>query len=418
MTLSANISHKIRFIIFTATLMLSIGNTVAQSSHAMNTTLQPGESEKIDVYLQTYYLGVKVTKAATDRMGKPVDCVDIQHQPSLNHPVLKGHQIQLKPSPQLQAMLGAPVKEDTTPTACPMGSVEMRLPTREDIVRAGSLQKFMSKYPNGSPRRLGVDFDGIAPAIVGHEYAVVAQPVNSIAGQSMLNAWQPTTQYGDMSLTQLWMVGGSGSATQTVEVGVQVLPSKYNDYLPHFFFYTTDYYSNPGTLASGCYNNDCGGYISTSNISPGLALPSSTPGGAQVEGNFTFARDPSTGNWLLLYFDGVAYTQLGYYPMAIFGTGQMSQYAQWVEFGGEIYSATPGSHTTTDMGSGQFPSAGFGNAAYQRNLIYMDTVGTIHPFAGWGTITNANCYNIASGTDPTWGYSIYFGGPGYSAICP
>ncbi len=396
-----------------------IANTPPQA--ATSPALPPGESEKIDAYLQTYHSGVIVTKTATDSSGHTLSCVDIQHQPALNNPALKGHQIQLQPSPQLLAMLGAPVKEDTTSTSCPKGSVEMRLPTREEIVRAGSLQKFMSKYPDGSPGRLGVDFNGIAPAVVGHEYAIVAQLVNSIAGQTMLNVWQPTTRYGDMSLSQLWMVGGSGSATQTVEVGSQVLPSKYGDYLPHFFiFYTTDNYSNPGTLASGCYNNDCGGFVQLTNILPiGGALPSSTLGGTQMEGTVAFYRDPATGHWWLYYFDGTTYTESGYYPKSLFGTGQMSQYAQWVEFGGEIYSATSGSHTTTNMGSGQFPSAGYSYAAYQRNLIYMDTAGTVHPYTGgYESITNANCYNLTWGTNTAWSSSIYFGGPGYSAICP
>ncbi len=70
------------------------------------------------------------------------------------------------------------------------------------------------------------------------------------------------------------------------------------------------------------------------------------------------------------------------------------------------------------MGSGQFPNAGYGYAAYQRNLKYMDTNSTIYNFQGYAFTTNANCYDISWGTNPAWGSSIYFGGAGYSAQCP
>jgi hypothetical protein len=410
-----------------AILFLGIGNVLAQNSPATSPALPPGESEKIDAYLQAYHSGVIVTKTTTDSSGQTVSCVDIQHQPALNNPALKGHKIQMQPSPQLLAMLGAPVKEDTTPTACPKGSVEMRLPTREQIVRAGSLQKFMSKYPGGSSGIPSINSNvPAAPSTIPHEYAVYGQTVNAVAAQTTINVWDsfianPTLV--EFSLTQLWMVGGTGSGLQTVEVGSQVFPAKYGDNAPHLFiYYTTDNYSNSGTLASGCYNLECSGFVHLTNILPiGGTLPSSTLGGAQVEGTVAFIRDPGTGHWWLYYFDGTTYTYSGYYPKSLFGSGQMSQYAQWIEFGGEILPAQTSPHTAANMGSGQFPSAGTGYAAYQRNVQYMDTTSTIthFPFSpGWPVVTNANCYNIAWGTNPAWGSSLYFGGPGHSSICP
>jgi hypothetical protein len=191
MTLSPYRSHRIRFIAIAVVLLLNIGSALAQSSLATNPSLPPGESERIDAFLQEYYSGVIVTKTATDSFGKTLSCVDIQHQPALNHPALKDHQIQLQPSPQLKAILRN-VKEDDTPSPCPKGSVSMRLPTREQIVRAGSLRQFLSKYPDGSRGRLGVDRNDTPPASPtdGHEYAVYAQTVNATAAQSTINIWQ------------------------------------------------------------------------------------------------------------------------------------------------------------------------------------------------------------------------------------
>jgi len=65
------------------------------------------------------------------------------------------------------------------------------------------------------------------------------------------------------------------------------------------------------------------------------------------------------------------------------------------------------SDTTTDMGSGNFPSAGWQYAAYMNNIMYQsNTSGTMHdytPASAWAS--RRGCYNIecpfASGT--SWG---------------
>jgi hypothetical protein len=62
---------------------------------------------------------------------------------------------------------------------------------------------------------------------------------------------------------------------------------------------------------------------------------------------------------------------LGYWPSSIFT--DLASNATTVSFGGEIYdSGQSGHHTTTQMGSGHFPSEGFGKASYFRNIQYMD----------------------------------------------
>lgn len=375
------------------------------------------ESAKIDAHIKNLKANVVVKKTLVDGSGKKISCVDIYNQPALNNPLLQGHQIQMQASPELRKILPN-IKENDATSSCPTGSVSMQLPTNEDVARAGSLNKFLSKYGiDNSIDSTSISYSNIPkPSINGHEYAAYGQAVNAIAAQSTFNIWKPLVEANDMSLTQLWLAGGSGSATQTVEVGIQVLPSKYGDYLPHLFiYYTADNYNK-----SGCYNLDCSGFIKTSDILPiGGVIPSSVSGGTQVEGTLAFYRDPSTGNWILYYFDGTNYTQSGYYPKALFGKGQLSQYAQYVKFGGEIYSPTSTPHTTTDMGSGSFPSGGYKYTAYQRNLKYIDSQSAVHDFSKTVSyIDNTSCYNITTGTDTTWGSSIYFGGPGKSTSCP
>ncbi len=428
--------HRNRFLLIAVILFICIGNALAQGSPTKSPALPPGESEKIDTYLRTYHSGVIVTNTATDRSGQTISCVDIQHQPALNNPALKGHKIQMEPSDALVAILKAPVKKEvpSEPSTgfmamlrvpvkndgtliCPTGSVAMRLPTHEQIARAGSLGKFLSKYPDGSPGRVGIERNVLAPALSGHEYAVAYQWVGSIAAQSTLNVWDAYIgTVGDMTLSQLWMVGGTGTGTQTVEVGSNVYPALYGDNYPHIFiYYTADNYHN-----TGCYNYSCNAFVQTSSTLwiGGALISSSVSGGTQLEGTLAFYRDPATGNWWLYYFDGTTYYQIGYYPGALYGSGQLSQYAQLIEYGGEMYSGQTSPHSATDMGSGQFPNAGYGYAAYQRNLKYLDTNFALHDFFGSTITTNPNCYDIAWGTNPAWGTSIYFGGPGYSSICP
>ena len=122
-------------------VLFSSASAFAQTSLPASAVISQGESEKIDAYLRSYNSGVVVTKTAVDRFGQLLSCVDIQHQPAVNSPAMKGREVQSQPSAELKAILGS-VKEDDTLSLCPKGSVGMILPTREQIVRAGSVNKF------------------------------------------------------------------------------------------------------------------------------------------------------------------------------------------------------------------------------------------------------------------------------------
>lgn len=403
-------------------LILSSYPAFAIDISQANVVLTTNESKEIDDYLTDYRSGIQIIKTALDPKGKTISCVDILHQPGFNASFRYDH-IQLQPSPELAAILPGTLKQDDVTSICPKGSVEMRLPSREALVKAGSLKKFLSKYHDNSQSGV-VSKAGITPkpAISGHEVALYGQTVNAIAAQATFNTWTPAVQSGgEMSLSQLWIAGGSGSETQTVEAGYQVLPNQYNgDTHPHFFiYYTADNYN-----ATGCYNLDCPiatRFVKTSNIIDiGGIVASSTVGGTQVEGTVAFYRDPATGNWILFYVDTAGnLTQSGYYKAANFGQGQLSRNGTFVEFGGEIYTSGGVTHTTTDMGSGQFSSAGYSNAAYQRNLKYMNLSGVIQNVTNpWNFVTNSGCYSLTAGTNASWETSFYFGGPGYSASCP
>ncbi|MEQ1637112.1 MAG: neprosin family prolyl endopeptidase [Methylococcales bacterium] len=185
--------------------------------------------------------------------------MDILHQPGVD-----SASIQLQPSSQLAAMLPGPIKQDNTPTVCPKGNVEMRLPSREAMVRAGSLKNFFLKYQDGLNQNI-VAKTVIRPKSDGfiHEHATYSQSVAALAAQTTLNIWKPIVASGEMSLSQLWVLGGSGTGLQSLEVGYQV-SNRFTDTLPHLFIYsTTDGY------ATGCYDLSCPAatrFVKTSNV--------------------------------------------------------------------------------------------------------------------------------------------------------
>jgi hypothetical protein len=124
------------------------------------------------------------------------------------------------------------------------------------------------------------------------------------------------------------------------------------------------------------------------------------------------------GNWWLQ----VQNQAIGYWPRSIFT--HLADVADSLSYGGEIYSSgKEGHHTSTDMGSGHFPSEGYGKASYFRNIQYIDSNGKFIGAAGQQLhpdTTKSSCYDISIVTDKNGGSGtqFYYGGPGYSAKCP
>lgn len=91
-----------------------------------------------------------------------------------------------------------------------------------------------------------------------------------------------------------------------------------------------------------------------------------------------------------------------------------------VQFGGEIVNSMPsGSHTTTQMGSGQFAGEGFAKASYFRSLQVVDWDNNLTPPSNLQVVADhPNCYNIQKEYNDAWGNYFYYGGPGRNVQCP
>ncbi|CAN6363160.1 unnamed protein product [Urochloa humidicola] len=342
--------------------------------------------------------------------GDIIDCVHISRQPAFDHPLLKNHIIQMRPSMHPSGLYDESNIASITQTwhqngECPEDTIPIRRTREEDVMRASSVRMYGKKMPGSTSKLVPVD-DLSNDVTNGHEYGVAyATGDNQYFGTKMtINVWQPTPQTGDFSLAQLWISAGSygNKDLNTIEVGWQVYPAMYGDGSTRLFIYwTRDAYNR-----TGCYNLVCSGFVQTDKrfAIGGSLSPVSTYGGTQYELDILVWKDPNTHNWWLQ----VGGTNLGYWPSSIF-TG-LAISASLVEWGGEVYSPS----MTTPMGSGHFPEEGFGKASYIRTIQVVDSSNHLKSPKGVGLIAgNPNFYNVKSGvSSDNWGTYIYFGGPG------
>jgi len=196
------------------------------------------------------------------------------------------------------------------------------------------------------------------------------------------------------------------------------------------------YWTADNFVSTGCFNLECPGFVQLNNNlvlgAPNWSAPTQ-PGGQQVVINLQWQAqqnpDGTLFGWVLYYncTPSNYYTcYVGYIPIATYGTGQLSVYANNVEFGGE--TLTSGT-ISGQMGSGALPSAGPSYTAYQSNAYYVYVTSPGHFSAENCDLGYANfpqtdsCYGEAVAL-PTCGSpprfpcnSFYFGGPG-GTNCP
>ncbi|KAI0539513.1 hypothetical protein GGR58DRAFT_235226 [Xylaria digitata] len=254
-----------------------------------------------------------------------------------------------------------------------------------------------------------------------HWYASSGQSVTNKGGKGTFSLFKAYTQSGaDFSLLQTAVIrngaahAGTGTVTQTVEAGWINYPNQVS--APHLFsYFTTNGYSQDADNVGG-WNRDHAGWVQVdSQIYPGIAFaPLSVDGGAQYELEIGYYL--SGGNWWLWCLD----RYIGYYPASLFSQGvnaadTLADHSDVIDFYGEIYNSET-ALTTTDMGSGEWPSTGYGKSAYIHNIYYINSNENYVDYNGQNqlVISDSGRYNIlptwSSGT--SWGSYFYLGGPG------
>ncbi|KAK8988702.1 hypothetical protein V6N11_030081 [Hibiscus sabdariffa] len=126
-------------------------------------------------------------------------------------------------------------------------------------------------------------------------------------------------------------------------------------------------------------------------------------------------QDKKSGNWWLRIME----IDVGYWPGSIFN--KLSDRGDTVFWGGEIVnSGSQGHHTSTQMGSGHFPSEGYRKASYVRNLRYVDESRAIKdadPHNLAPLVSRPECYDLQMGNINNYGTHFFYSGPGFSDKC-
>jgi hypothetical protein len=384
------------------------------------------EFDAMRAHLAAQHAGVEVTHSFADPAGNVFDCVPIAQQPSLKESgaavaeppslldamkgqraaeasVAAGSARQLRPAPES-------VDRHGNSTRCPPGSIPVRRVTLTEMARFRTLRDYFSKS-GAKPLLPGATVAPTTPVAddtQNHRYAYEIQTIDNLGAHNFLNVWAPTVGANQIfSLAQHWYSAGAGNGHQTLEVGWQVFPAKYNHNQPVLFIYwTADNYQH-----TGAYNLDAAGFVQTNPAWTigGALTPVSTDGGTQYEIQVTVYL--FQGNWWL-YLGGItAADAVGYFPPSIYNGGAMVNHASIFECGGETVCS--GAGTWPGMGSGAFASTGWQHAAYQRDIYVFPTSGG----AQYGSLTGQQpspaCYTQALGnTSPPWNTYFFFGGPG------
>jgi len=392
---------------------------------------QAADFEEMRQHLITLYGATKVTHSF-ELETDIYDCIPIDQQPSVR---LQGitHIAEAPPAttarvakttevqrakieeehPTLPAkQVAQDIRQDRfgNATRCEGKTIPMRRVTLDEISRFSTLRDFLRKSTRETvPEKMGANIPPCTGPKCLHKYSVINQTVNNWGGNSAINVWSPpvnTAAGEDFSLTQHWYAGGSGTTlpgAQTVEVGWQNYPAKYGDQRSRLFIYHTA----DGYKTTGCYNLDCGDFVQTNGgvyLGGGFSNYSST-GGTQWEMGIQVQF--YQGNWWIFY-QGIAF---GYYPGSLYHGGQLTKHATNAQYGTE----STGTNLWPPEGSGAAPALGFGKAAYQRDLFYINTSG-----AGiWESLSSWNvapCYALNGPASGSGAWQVYFydGGPGGS----
>ncbi|CAN1168530.1 hypothetical protein LINPERPRIM_LOCUS19255 [Linum perenne] len=339
-----------------------------------------------------------------------IDCVDIYKQPSLNHPLLKNHTLQLKRNPypnELETKESVNSSEHTQMwhskgEYCPEGTVAILRSSMTNLPPKKPSNRRTSNYANLND----------LPRAENGEYATAFLAGDNFHGvNAIINIWNPIVEPNEYSSSQIWVTDGEGDKFESIEAGWMV---------SNYYLISLKYYpKNDGYHTSGCYNLECAGFVqTTARLSLGARIigPVSTYGGDQRIITVKIKQDLKTGYWWL-YYQGL---EVGHWPGdRLFK--HLPVAAALLEWGGEIINKEAnGTHTGTQMGSGVFPSEGFRKAAYFRSLEYVDGGGQVNPAEGiTGYATRSECYDVAVGKtgEGLGGVHFYYGGPGFSNNC-
>ncbi|KAJ8449245.1 hypothetical protein Cgig2_002377 [Carnegiea gigantea] len=297
-------------------------------------------SEEMELEKQLKLINKPAIKSFVTEYGDILDCIPIDKQLAFDHPLLKNHSIQMRPSSNIHRLERSPSRLKATPflprnKRCPKGTVVIKRVNKEDLLMA----KFLSLQ---STNLVHQGQESSLPP--GHQVATLSMPTKNVGILGTLNVWGPKLAAHQFSIVNIFVASSDGSINNAVAAG---------------------WFKDSGK-STGCFNVFCSGFVQVSRKIPiGIVVhPLSTYGGSQYEITLRIIQDDVTGDWWLRMED----ENVGYYPKNLFTTlGNGATAGGW---GGEIYSSVVQNYPP--MGSGHFPEEGFRKACFIDQMKLLD----------------------------------------------
>ncbi|XP_039143289.1 uncharacterized protein LOC120280497 [Dioscorea cayenensis subsp. rotundata] len=283
--------------------------------------------------------------------GDIYDCVDIHKQPAFDHPSLKNHKIQLRPSSYPVGLFDDKSSSTNSTTSteiglpdggCPSGTVPIRRHTKETLMRMKSSLKNMNtpSMHNGTNNELH------------HQRAIyiTRKTLSEFYGASaFIDVYSlPLTKTWQVSSSYIWIINNEDDdQINTIAIGWTVSNESYGDTKTRL----TASWTIDNFQETGCRDTSCPGFVQVSRGLPlGIPIkPLSTYGGTQYGLNILVFKDPNTKNWWSFLHNNRI--PIGYWPNEIFTN--LGAKANKLNFGGIVgYLDSP---DKPPMGSGHYP---------------------------------------------------------------
>ncbi|KAF7847942.1 hypothetical protein BT93_L2430 [Corymbia citriodora subsp. variegata] len=343
------------------------------------------EDDDIELERQVKMMNRPSIKTFVTEVGDTIDCIDIDKQPSLQHPLLKNHKVQKEPTLHLTSFGGNFSRTKSIQfgykESCPVGTVPIPRITKKDLIRARALPRMPSSKVAGQD------------ALQSNQHVVSLSEdmtENTIYGAyGRLSIYNITVAHDQFSSHNLWIETGPKDHISMIAAGW--MGNGYRD---------------------GCYNLFCPGFILVYKGLPfNEPLPGSTYGGDQYEIPIQIEQDRKTGNWWLILLN--SQTTLGYWPNELFL--YLRDGSRHVAWGGVGLAGSNG--VCPPMGSGHKPDGKFRHATYFRKLQWIDAKGVLllpsDKVSKW--VDKSNVYDLQYYRKllrRAFGYWIAYGGPG------
>ncbi|XP_075675183.1 protein neprosin-like [Castanea sativa] len=272
------------------------------------------EEDDIELERKVQRLNKTPKKSIQLENGRTIDCIDINKQPTLDHPSLKNHIVQRKPTSYAGEINKSSVKASPSPLAltrksCPHGTVPIQRTTKDDLLKDRKITNaFIKAHSNiGSTdplKHVNAGTPHLNRHVIVHAVQAEYHGISGINSIYNINVTGDKYTFNAMS---------PQSST--------VIPTMY-----HLFVLWGSEVKRLNK-SRGCYNTLCEGFVQVdSRISPGYTItPASVYNGDPlVEVKIKLYEDPDNGNWWIVFGkDNIA---VGYYPKYFVKSMELQQW--------------------------------------------------------------------------------------------